>query len=246
MAFVYCAANRQHLLITFFFLRLNLWQRRETHILVIRSETMVDARRHDGQITLFQPQTDPIVTLAPDVKVTRAIQDVPDLFVFVQVLVEEDFDFFFVVWQGGGRDCDFVAVLVVAGRGEVVDRVQGGEIVADDAEFGEVGGGDGAAAVVGEALVALLRLLEGGRGGRIEDRKAYLDVVVPVCLHVCCGCCGGIAMSGRRNSGGVAWKFEVGVVSQSTSFSCRPWWRTLTRSTTATNRHVISNMGSVI
>lgn len=84
---------------------------------------MVDTRRHNRQITLLQPQTDPIVTLASDIKVTRAIQNVSDLFIFVQVLVEEDLDFFFVVWKGGGRDCHFVAVLVVAGRGEFVDRV---------------------------------------------------------------------------------------------------------------------------
>jgi hypothetical protein len=71
-------------------------------------------------------------------------------------------------------------------------------VVADYAEVGEVVGGDGAAAVVGEALVALggvlLGVWDGWRGV-----EAYFDVVVPVCLHGCCvGVCGGMGRRKRR------------------------------------------------
>jgi hypothetical protein len=56
-------------------------------------------------------------------------------------------------------------------------------VVADYSEGGEVVGGYGAAAVVGEALVALWVLLACGGEGR--EGESYLNVVVPVCLHVC-------------------------------------------------------------
>lgn len=75
---------------------------------------MIDSRRHDSQIPLLQSESDPIVALAPHVKVACSIEDISDFLVFVKVLVEEDFDLLFVVGQGGGRDGDFVAVLVVA------------------------------------------------------------------------------------------------------------------------------------
>lgn len=76
---------------------------------------MIDARRHNSQISLLQSESDPIITLAPHIKVTCSIEDISDLLIFVEVLVEEDFDLFLVVGESGGRDSDFVAVLVVAG-----------------------------------------------------------------------------------------------------------------------------------
>ena len=76
---------------------------------------MVDSRRHNSQISLLQSESDPIVSLAPHVKVTGTIENISDFLVFVEMLVEEDLDLFLVVGQGGGGDGDFVAVLVVAG-----------------------------------------------------------------------------------------------------------------------------------
>jgi hypothetical protein len=81
---------------------------------------MVDSRRHNSQIPLLQSQTNPIITLTSDVKVPSTIKDISDFLVLVKVLVEEDFDLFLVIGQCGGRNGDFVAVLVVAGGGEVV------------------------------------------------------------------------------------------------------------------------------
>ena len=64
-------------------------QQEYTHVLVIRGETVVDARRHDHKIALLKPQAHPIIILAPDIKVSSTAQNVADLFVLVQVLVEE-------------------------------------------------------------------------------------------------------------------------------------------------------------
>lgn len=117
-----------------------------THILVIGREPMINTRRHDDQITLLKPDPDPVVALAPDVKVARAIQDVADLLVFVQMLVEEGLHFFLVDGaHGGGRNGDLIAVLVLALGREGVHVSDVRIVVVEDAKLGEVGGVYGAA-----------------------------------------------------------------------------------------------------
>lgn len=148
---------------------------------------MIDPRRQYDQIVLFQPDPHPLVPFTPDIEIPRPVANVPDLLVFVQVLVEEGFHFGLVhLAHGGGADGDFVAVLVVAVRRKGVDGREGGVGGVEDAEGGEVGGGDGAVGVVGETLVALFggegvswAGWKGGGGGVV----CYLDVVVPVGFH---------------------------------------------------------------
>ena len=118
---------------------------------------MINSRRHNHQIALLQPQPHPIVVLAPYIKVTPAAQDISDLLVLVQVLVEECLDLLFVARQEVGGYFDFVAVFVGALGGDFVDALEVvREVVVGYAEGGEVGWVDGAAGVVGEALVALV------------------------------------------------------------------------------------------
>jgi hypothetical protein len=122
---------------------------------------MINPRRHNHQIALLQPQPNPRIVLAPHIKIPATPQDIPYLLVFVQVLVEESLDFFFVTGQEVRGDFDLVAVLVVALGGDFVDGLEiVREVVVGYAEGGEVGWVDGAAGVVGEALVAL-RLVSG-------------------------------------------------------------------------------------
>jgi len=64
-------------------------QQEYTHVLVVRGETVVDARRHNHKIALLKPQAHPVVVLAPDIKVSSTTQNVADFLVLVQVLVEE-------------------------------------------------------------------------------------------------------------------------------------------------------------
>jgi hypothetical protein len=54
-----------------------------THIFLIRRETMVNTSRHNHQITLLQGNTNPIVILASDIKVSASVDDVPDFLVLV-------------------------------------------------------------------------------------------------------------------------------------------------------------------
>ena len=117
---------------------------------------MVNPRRHNHKIALLQPQSNPRIILTPHIKVTPATQDISNLLIFVQVLVEEGLDFLLVAGQEVGGNLDLVAVLVVALGGDFVDGLEViGEVVVGDTESGEVGWVDGAAGVVGEALVAL-------------------------------------------------------------------------------------------
>jgi hypothetical protein len=117
---------------------------------------MVNPRRHNHEIALLQPQSNPRIILAPHIKVPSTAQNISNLLIFVQVLVEEGLDFLLVAGQEVGGNLDLVAVLVVALGGDFVDGLEVvGEVVVGDTEGGEVGWVDGAAGVVGEALVAL-------------------------------------------------------------------------------------------
>ena len=117
---------------------------------------MINARRHNHQIALLQPDSHPVVILASDIKVPASSEYVPDLLVFVQMFVEEVLHLLFVAGERGGADLDLVSVLVVPILGDFVDAVEiVGEFVVDYAERGEVGWVDEAAGVVGLALVAL-------------------------------------------------------------------------------------------
>jgi hypothetical protein len=73
--------------------------------------------------------------------------------------------------------------------------------VADNAEFGEVGGGDGTAAVVGEALVALVGFVNRCLGDEEEWLTSMLSYQYAFMIAVF-GVV--IGMFGRSNSGGVA------------------------------------------
>ena len=67
-----------------------------THVLLISSKPMIDPRRHNHQIPLLQPNPHPIVLLAPDIKISSATEDKPDLLVLMQMLREEGLDFLFI------------------------------------------------------------------------------------------------------------------------------------------------------
>lgn len=127
-----------------------------THILLIRRESVVDSRGHDHQIMLLQLDPHPVIILASDVKISAAINNISDLFVLVQVLVEKVLDLLLVyIAHCSGRDGDFVTVLVPALGGDRVHIVDVGVVEVEDAEFGEVFWVDGLAAIVWFALVAL-------------------------------------------------------------------------------------------
>lgn len=134
------------------------WQ---THILRIGGEAMKNATGQDDQILLLQPDPHPLILLAPHIKKPLPIQDVPNLLIFVQMLVEEHVHLFLVhVAHLLGRDGDLVAVLVGASVGDGVDVGDGGAAVVDDAQLLEVVGGQVFAGVVVEALVTLDQLCE--------------------------------------------------------------------------------------
>lgn len=111
---------------------------------------MIYPRGQNDQIILLQPNPDPVVILASDIEITGPVADVPNLLVLMEMLAEEHLDLVFVDGaHGGGRDGDFIAVLVVAVFGDGVDGRDRGAMVVENAERGEVAGGDFPARVVG-------------------------------------------------------------------------------------------------
>ena len=127
-----------------------------TYISIISSKPVIDASGQDDQIILDELDADPLVPFVAHVKVARAIPDVPDLLVLVQVLVEELLDLGLV--DGPhllGRDGDLVPVLVPPLGGKRVDALQLGDPEVQDADLFEIRDGHFPTGVVGETLVAL-------------------------------------------------------------------------------------------
>lgn len=58
---------------------------------LIQGEAMVDAGRQGDQVPLAHGDADPSVLLVPHIKVSRAVQDVADLIIQVQMLLKEHF-----------------------------------------------------------------------------------------------------------------------------------------------------------
>jgi len=61
------------------------------YISFICGEPMVDSGRHDHQIKFIQLDSHPIIILVSHIEEPRAIQDVPNLLILVQMLIEEGF-----------------------------------------------------------------------------------------------------------------------------------------------------------
>jgi hypothetical protein len=93
-----------------------------TYVLLISSKPMINATGQDNQIALLQPDPHPVISLTPDVEVPRTVQNVPDLLIFVQMLVEKGLHFLFVnVAHFLGADGNLIPVLVVAGCSDSID-----------------------------------------------------------------------------------------------------------------------------
>lgn len=132
----------------------------KTYVVLVRGETVVNARRKHKEIGLFECDPDPVVFLAPHIEEATTFDDIADLLILVQVLVEEVLDLFFVVWQSGGRDGNLVAVLVVALLGQSIHIIERRVVEVKNAQLLEIFWVDRSAAVMEFALVALCRVRE--------------------------------------------------------------------------------------
>lgn len=161
--------------------------RRTAYILVIRGKTVVDTSRQDDQIILAQPNPNPFVLLAANIKVTLSIPDIANLLVFVQMLTEERLYFLLVdVAQGLWRNADFIAVLVSTLRGYGIYGFDGRTVMVDDTNGFEVGFGNGTAIVVGFTLVTLFSIVS-------------LHIIGIFCMAIATGC-GADLPAGYRTS----------------------------------------------
>lgn len=108
-----------------------------TYILLISRKPMIDTRWEDDQIILLERNAHPLVLFSSNIKVSRSIDNVSDLLVFVQMLVEERLDFVFVhLAHRLGGDGDLVAVLVAPLAGELVNVLDGGASSVEDTDGG--------------------------------------------------------------------------------------------------------------
>jgi hypothetical protein len=129
---------------------------------------MINARRQNKQVILLQENSNPLIALVSNIKISASVSDISDLLILMHVLGEKRLDFLFVdvphLLRGHG---DHIAVLVAACRGESVDLRDFREVVVNDADAGEGVDGYVAAGVVGFTLVALRR--SGEHSGSVED-----------------------------------------------------------------------------
>ena len=175
---------------------------------------MVNATRQDYEISLLEPNPHPVISLTSDIKVASAIQNVPDLLVLMKMLVKEALHLLLVdVAHFVGRHRDFIPVLVVAGCGDCVNTGNVGNIVINDAEFGEVVWVNRATRVVWLALVAL----QSCETERLKQEvRAYGEVIEPVGLHciveILFICCIGVLTIGRTVNVRVKWESGMNIV----------------------------------
>lgn len=85
---------------------------------------MIDASRHDHQITLLQPYAHPVIIFAAHIEVSTTAQDISDLLVLMKVLVEEVLHLLFISWESRWADLDLISILVVALLGDAIHRVE--------------------------------------------------------------------------------------------------------------------------
>lgn len=117
---------------------------------------MENSRRQDQQIIFLQADAYPFVLQAPHVEKSIPVQDIADLFVLVQVLVEEHADFLLIdVAHLLRRHRDFVPVLVDPFCSDLIDVGNGRAMVVEDAEVVKLFDGEGAPGIVVFALVNL-------------------------------------------------------------------------------------------
>jgi hypothetical protein len=128
------------------------------YVLLIGSKAMVNATGQDDQVSLLEPDPDPVVAFTSDIEEARTVENVPDLFVLVQMLVEEALHLLFVnISHLFRRDGDLVPVLVVAGRSQIINLGLRVDLVVHNAQLRQVSWINHTAGIVGLALVALVQ-----------------------------------------------------------------------------------------
>jgi hypothetical protein len=90
-------------------------------ILTVRCEPVINPCRQNNQIVFLQSDAHPIILLRAHIEETLSVKDVTYLFVFVEVLVEEHLNLFFIHGAHFVRaDDDLISVLVGAVLGDLV------------------------------------------------------------------------------------------------------------------------------
>jgi hypothetical protein len=112
----------------------------QTYIILICGKAMVYPSGQNDQIILFKSNSNPVVALAPDIKVPCSVANPSDLFVLMQVFIEEHLHLRFVHFAHcAGTDSDLIAVLVRSLFGKVIDGGIGGVLRVQYTEILEVG-----------------------------------------------------------------------------------------------------------
>lgn len=131
-------------------------ERKISHVGLISSESVKDARGKDDEVVLFQLDAHPLVALVAHVKVALAAADVANLLVLVQVLVEEHLDLVLVhVAHLLRRHDNLVAVLVAAVGSQDINLAGRGQVVVQHAQAGQRICRHLTAGIVRQTLVAL-------------------------------------------------------------------------------------------
>lgn len=115
------------------------------------------ASRKDYQIFLLQPNSDPLILWVPNVEEPVPVQNIPDFFVLVKMLVEEHLYFLFVyrahlVW----RHDNLISILIRPLGGNFIDGGDGRAVVVENSELRQVVRAHGASGIMVFALVALM------------------------------------------------------------------------------------------
>jgi hypothetical protein len=118
---------------------------------------MVNPSWKDDHVVLLELDPNPVIVLAPHVKVSLAASNVADLLILVKMLIEEHFDLVLVdIAHLLRRDDDLVAVLVATLLCHLVHTIELGKTVIEDAQLLQSVDIDLAPRIVGQPLVTLI------------------------------------------------------------------------------------------
>ena len=127
------------------------------------SERQLQVRLATGESYFLKLDANPRVAFASDIKISMTVPDVPDLLVFMQVLVEEHL--YLVLVHTAHllrRHGDFVSVLVSTAGGQIIHPAHVRDSEVENPERFQRRQANGVARVMGQALVALVAFSSAG------------------------------------------------------------------------------------
>lgn len=155
----------------------------DTYIRFVCRESVVYTCRQDDHIVLLQLDPHPIIISAPNVEISLATSDVPNLLILMQMLMEKHFHFVLIsIAHLLRRYYNFIAILVAALCSYLVNTCKVWQAIVVNTQLAQSLSIDCAARIVWQPLVALIQLVP--RVMNSTAKNTHSEIVVHVGSHL--------------------------------------------------------------